>query len=97
MPLGGRRERTNVRVPTAARLQSSGPLWRAGRFSERRTPAALGGPAPVRRYLPDLIQLIWDRKIDPGKVFDLTLPLEQAAEGYQAMDQRTATKVLLTV
>ena len=57
----------------------------------------LGGPAPVRRYLPDLIQLIWDRKIDPGKVFDLTLPLEQAAEGYQAMDQRTATKVLLTV
>ena len=57
----------------------------------------LGGPAPVRRYLPDLIQLIWDRKIDPGKVFDLTLPLDRAAEGYQAMDQRTATKVLLTV
>src|SRR3954452_12009779 len=56
-----------------------------------------GGPAPVRRFLPDLIQLIWDRKINPGKVFDLTLPLEQAAEGYQAMDQRTATKVLLTV
>ena len=58
---------------------------------------ALGGPAPVRRYLPDLIQLIWDRKIDPGTVFDLTLPLEQAADGYAAMDQRTATKVLLTV
>ena len=58
---------------------------------------ALGGPAPVRRYLPDLIQLIWDREIDPGKVFDLTLPLDRAAEGYQAMDQRTATKVLLTV
>ena len=58
---------------------------------------ALGGPAPVRRYLPDLIQLIWDRKIEPGKVFDLTLPLEQAAEGYQAMDLRTAIKVLLTV
>jgi threonine dehydrogenase-like Zn-dependent dehydrogenase len=46
----------------------------------------LGGPAPVRRYLPDLIRLIWDRKIDPGKVFDLTLPLDQAAEGYKAMD-----------
>src|SRR3712207_5007412 len=58
---------------------------------------ALGGPAPVRRYLPDLIQLIWDRTIDPGKVFDLTLPLHRAAEGYAAMDQRTATKVLLTV
>jgi threonine dehydrogenase-like Zn-dependent dehydrogenase len=57
----------------------------------------LGGPAPVRRYLPDLIQLIWNREIDPGKVFDLTLPLEQAADGYQAMDQRTATKVLLTL
>ena len=57
----------------------------------------LGGPAPVRRFLPDLIQLIWDRKIDPGKVFDLTLPLDQAAEGYKAMDERRATKVLLTL
>lgn len=56
-----------------------------------------GGPAPVRRILPDLIQRIWDRKINPGKVFDLTLPLEQAAQGYQAMDERRATKVLLTV
>ncbi|GEO96929.1 zinc-dependent alcohol dehydrogenase family protein [Kocuria turfanensis] len=54
-----------------------------------------GGPAPVRRFLPELIQLIWDRKIDPGKVFDLTLPLEQAAEGYQAMDERRAIKALL--
>jgi len=56
-----------------------------------------GGPAPVRRFLPDLIQLIWDRKINPGKVFDLTLPLEQAAEGYKAMDERRATKVMLTL
>jgi threonine dehydrogenase-like Zn-dependent dehydrogenase len=56
-----------------------------------------GGPAPVRRFLPDLIHLIWDRKIDPGVVFDLTLPLEEAAEGYKAMDERRATKVLLTV
>ena len=56
-----------------------------------------GGPAPVRRFLPQLIELIWDRKIDPGKVFDLTLPLEQAADGYKAMDERRATKVLLTV
>ena len=56
-----------------------------------------GGPAPVRRFLPDLIQLIWDREIDPGAVFDLTLPLEEAAEGYRAMDERRATKVLLTV
>jgi len=56
-----------------------------------------GGPAPVRRFLPDLIQRIWDRMIDPGKVFDLTLPLSQAAEGYKAMDERRAVKVLLTL
>jgi threonine dehydrogenase-like Zn-dependent dehydrogenase len=56
-----------------------------------------GGPAPVRRFLPELIRLIWDREIDPGKVFDLTLPLEDAAEGYQAMDQRRSIKVLLTL
>lgn len=54
-----------------------------------------GGPAPVRRYLPDLIRLVWDRKIDPGKVFDLVLPLEQVAEGYRAMDERRAIKALL--
>lgn len=56
-----------------------------------------GGPAPVRRFLPDLIQLIWDRTIDPGKVFDLTVPLEDAAEGYRAMDERRAIKTLLMV
>jgi threonine dehydrogenase-like Zn-dependent dehydrogenase len=55
----------------------------------------LGGPAPVRRYLPELIDLIWERAIDPGKVFDLTLPLEQAPEGYRAMDERRAIKTLL--
>ncbi|MFW3171212.1 zinc-dependent alcohol dehydrogenase family protein [Geodermatophilus sp. CPCC 206100] len=54
-----------------------------------------GGPAPVRRFLPDLISRIWDRSIDPGKVFDLELPLEQAAEGYRAMDERRAIKALL--
>jgi threonine dehydrogenase-like Zn-dependent dehydrogenase len=54
-----------------------------------------GGPAPVRRFLPELIDLIWNREIDPGRVFDLTLPLDQAAEGYRAMDQRRAIKALL--
>jgi threonine dehydrogenase-like Zn-dependent dehydrogenase len=54
-----------------------------------------GGPAPVRRFLPELIDLIWNRTIDPGKVFDLTLPLDQAAEGYRAMDERRAIKVFL--
>lgn len=56
-----------------------------------------GGPAPVRRFLPDLVQLIWDGAIDPGRVFDLTLPLDEAAAGYAAMDERRATKVLLTL
>ena len=54
-----------------------------------------GGPAPVRRFLPDLMDRIWNRQINPGKVFDLALPLDQAGEGYQAMDQRRAIKVLL--
>ncbi len=54
-----------------------------------------GGPAPVRRYLPDLIGLVLKGKINPGKVFDLTLPLDQVAEGYRAMDERRAIKTLL--
>lgn len=56
-----------------------------------------GGPAPVRRFLPEFIDLIWNRTINPGKVFDLTLSLDQAAEGYQAMDERRAIKVLLNL
>jgi len=54
-----------------------------------------GGPAPVRRYLPELIQLVLNEKINPGKVFDLTLPIDQVAEGYRAMDERRAIKTLL--
>lgn len=54
-----------------------------------------GGPAPVRRFLPDLLERITSGSIDPGKVFDLELPLEQAAEGYRAMDERRAVKTLL--
>jgi len=54
-----------------------------------------GGIAPVRRYLPDLLALVQDRAIDPGRVFDLTLPLEESPEGYRAMDERRAIKVML--
>ena len=54
-----------------------------------------GGPAPVRRFLPKLIDLIWNRQIDPGKVFDLELPLDDAAAAYEEMDERRAIKVLL--
>jgi threonine dehydrogenase-like Zn-dependent dehydrogenase len=54
-----------------------------------------GGPAPVRAYLPHLLDLVWTRQIRPGKVFDLTLPLSAVAEAYRAMDERRAIKVLL--
>src|SRR3954453_9663164 len=56
-----------------------------------------GGVAPVRRYLPELLELVTDGTVDPGLVFDLTLPLEKVAEGYRAMDERTAIKVYLEV
>jgi threonine dehydrogenase-like Zn-dependent dehydrogenase len=54
-----------------------------------------GGPAPVRRFLPDLIGRVWDGRIDPGQVFDLALPLDEVAEAYRAMDERRAVKALL--
>jgi threonine dehydrogenase-like Zn-dependent dehydrogenase len=54
-----------------------------------------GGPAPARRFLPNLIAMVWDGKINPGKVFDLTLPLAEVAEGYRAMDERRAIKTML--
>jgi threonine dehydrogenase-like Zn-dependent dehydrogenase len=57
----------------------------------------LGGPAPVRRFLPHLIDLVLQRKISPGKVFDLELPLSDVAEGYKAMDERRAIKTMLRV
>ncbi|MGX9147786.1 zinc-dependent alcohol dehydrogenase family protein [Mesorhizobium sp. 128a] len=57
----------------------------------------LGGPAPVRRFLPDLMDLVLERRINPGKVFDLELPLADVAEGYRAMDERRAIKTLLRV
>jgi threonine dehydrogenase-like Zn-dependent dehydrogenase len=56
-----------------------------------------GGPAPVRRFLPEQLELIADGTIEPGKVFDLTVPLEDVAEGYRAMDERRAIKTLLQV
>ena len=54
-----------------------------------------GGPAPVRAYLPDLLDRVWNDRIEPGKVFDLTLPLDEVAEAYAAMDERRAIKTLL--
>ena len=57
----------------------------------------LGGPAPVRRFLPHLMELVLNRSINPGKVFDLQIPLADVAEGYRAMDERRAIKTLLRV
>ncbi len=63
-------------------------------FAQRRM---LGGPAPVRRFLPNLMERVLYGKIQPGKVFDLVLPLAEVAEGYRAMDERRAIKTLLRV
>jgi threonine dehydrogenase-like Zn-dependent dehydrogenase len=76
-----------VGVPHGVSLDGQDPFFRHVRL--------FGGPAPVRRYLPDLIDRVWNRTIDPGQVFDLTLPLDQVAEGYRAMDERRAIKTLL--
>ena len=63
-------------------------------FSQRRM---LGGPAPVRRFLPDLMDRVLTGSIKPGKVFDLTLPIAEVAEGHRAMDERRAIKTMLKV
>ncbi len=76
-----------VGVPHDASLDVGALFWTHVRLH--------GGPAPVRQFLPDLIKLVWNRKINPGKVFDMTLPLDQVAEGYRAMDERRAIKALL--
>jgi len=76
-----------VGVPHDASLDLGALFWTHVRMH--------GGPAPVRQFLPDLIKLVWNKKINPGKVFDLTLPLDQVAEGYRAMDERRAIKALL--
>jgi threonine dehydrogenase-like Zn-dependent dehydrogenase len=76
-----------VGVPHGVTLDAANLFFRHVRL--------LGGPAPVRRYLPDLIDRVLKGQMNPGKVFDLTLPLNQVAEGYRAMDERRAIKTLL--
>jgi threonine dehydrogenase-like Zn-dependent dehydrogenase len=61
----------------------------------QRNVGLAGGMAPVRAYLPELLDLVTSGAINPGLVFDLTLPLDQVAEGYRAMDERRAIKVLI--
>ena len=76
-----------VGVPHGVELDGANLFFRHVRL--------LGGPAPVRRYLPDLIDRVLNRGMNPGKVFDLTLPLDRVADGYRAMDERRAIKTLL--
>lgn len=57
----------------------------------------MGGPAPVRRFMPHLLDLVLSRKINPGKVFDQQIPLAEVARGYKSMDERQAIKTLLIV
>ena len=61
----------------------------------QRNVGLAGGLAPVRAYLPELLKLVLDGTIDPGQVFDTTLPLDEVAEGYRAMDERRSIKVLI--
>jgi threonine dehydrogenase-like Zn-dependent dehydrogenase len=56
-----------------------------------------GGMAPVRAYLPELLDLVTSGTVDPGLVFDARMPLAEVAEGYRAMDERRAVKVYLEV
>ena len=76
-----------VGVPHVTDLPQEHMFW--------RNVGLRGGPAPVRAYLPDLLRTGPGRRIDPGRVFDLTLPLDEVAEAYAAMDERRAIKVLL--
>jgi len=78
-----------VGVPHGVQLDGQGLF-----FQQK---SLMGGPAPVRRFLPYLMDLVLDRAINPGKVFDLELPLADVAEGYRAMDERRAIKTLLKV
>lgn len=61
----------------------------------RRNVGLAGGIAPVRRYLPELLGLVTSGAINPGLVFDKTVALDDVAEGYRAMDERRAIKVLV--
>lgn len=54
-----------------------------------------GGVAPVRNYVEELLPEVWNGALEPGRVFDLTLPLSRVAEAYAAMDERRAIKTLL--
>lgn len=76
-----------VGVPHVADIPQEHMFW--------RNVGLRGGVAPVREYLPHLMELVLAGTINPGEVFDQTLPLADVAEGYAAMDERRAIKSLL--
>jgi threonine dehydrogenase-like Zn-dependent dehydrogenase len=76
-----------VGVPHVSDIPQAHMFW--------RNVGLRGGPAPVRAFLPDLLGRVLSGQIDPGRVFDLTLPLSEVAEGYAAMDERRAIKTML--
>ena len=63
----------------------------------RKNIGLAGGVAPVRKHLPELLELVTSGTVDPGLVFDARMPLEQVSEGYRAMDERRAIKVFLDI
>ena len=78
-----------VGVPHDAPVDAEGTFY--------RNVGMRGGPAPARHYQPELMQAVLDGEINPGKVFDLTIDLDDIAEGYAAMDERRAIKALVKV
>lgn len=77
-----------VGLPTGGGQLPLGTLFRSNI-------GVVGGVAPVRAYIEELADDVWSGTIDPGRVFDLVLPLDQVAEGYAAMDERRAIKAML--
>jgi threonine dehydrogenase-like Zn-dependent dehydrogenase len=86
-----------IQKPTDAIIRLSAAVEFDGEQLFYAQRGLMGGPAPVRRFLPHLMELVAERRINPGKVFDLSLPLADAAEGYRAMDERRAIKTMLRV
>jgi threonine dehydrogenase-like Zn-dependent dehydrogenase len=55
-----------------------------------------GGPAPVRAYIDELLQDVLEERIDPGRVFDRVVGLDGVPDGYRAMNEREAIKIMVT-
>ena len=81
-----------------------GAVGRVGAPEEESAPTGIsfwknvsvgGGPAPARAYIEELMTDVLDEKIDPGRVFDRVIDLDGVPDGYRAMNDREAIKVLI--